>query len=335
MKAEGTNGKRRLTFLGKAVLSTLLLGWLIWRADLGEVGRVVSQARWPILIGAFFFFFFGYFLTASRWRVLLEALQIELGLVYLMQSFAVGVFFNNFLPSTVGGDVVRVYDTWRAGGGRVNALAAVFLDRLIGVSALALFAAGGLLVSGGFEKEAGFVAPAVWSFLGITAAAVLLVFFLPPALSELLDAVTGRLPGVLGHLGRRFLDAAALVRGRADILAAGLGYSILLQGNVIVFYFLVGYALDLPLGLPDYALIVPLALIVMLIPVSVNGVGLREGVFAFFFGFYGIGLAEALAFSWLIYGQILLQGLVGGIVYLVRKHPVPGPGGPEGEDAAQ
>jgi hypothetical protein len=54
-------------------------------------------------------------------------------------------------------------------------------------------------------------------------------------------------------------------------------------------------------------------------PVSVNGIGLRESVFALFFGFFGLDLTQALAFSWLIYGQILLQGLVGGVVYATRR----------------
>src|SRR5690606_28322746 len=79
----------------------------------------------------------------------------------------------------------------------------------------------------------------------------------------------------------------------------------------------------LSLGLPvlflNYFLIIPAALLVMMAPVSINGIGLREGAFAFFFGLFGVGRAEAVAFAWIAYGLLLIQGLLGGLVYAFRR----------------
>lgn len=315
----------RLRLLGKAVLSAVLLGGLIASADLGAVWSVGRTAHLPLLVLAFLQFLIGYYLTAARWRVLLQAQGTQLGLGYLMQSFAVSVFFNNFLPSTVGGDVVRIYDTSRAGGSKVSALAALFLDRLIGLFALAMFALAGLALSRGFRQENVFFIPVVLAFVGLTLAMVLMAFYFPPRILSSLTSKMEKLPKWSGRrVVGRLLDATFLVRGKTELLFSTFGLSVLLQGNVILFHFLVGRSIDLPLGPADYALIVPLALVIMAIPVSINAVGLREGVFALLFGFHGLDLSHALAFSWLIYCQTLLRGLLGGVVYLLRRGPVKG-----------
>ena len=89
----------------------------------------------------------------------------------------------------------------------------------------------------------------------------------------------------------------------------------LVQFNIVIHYYLVAQSLALPIPIYDYFTMVPLAIFVMMIPVSINAIGIRESIFAFFLGSYGVPVADAIAFAWLIYGFILLQGILGGIVY--------------------
>jgi hypothetical protein len=315
---------RRYIIWVKALLSGLLLYWMISRAELSELSSVMQDASVPLLILSFFLFYLGYYITATRWRLLLRAQGTDLSLFYLIKSFMVAVFFNNFLPSTVGGDVIRVYDTWQAGSGKASALTAVFLDRVLGMVALVAFAVLGLACSGTFARENPFAAPAVLLLAVITFSAVALIFYAPEPLLKWLRSLLAKMPGVIQRMGQSFLDAAGMVHGRTGLLMGGIGLSFVLQANVILFHYLVGRALGLPLELIDYALIVPLSLVVMLVPITVNGIGLRESVFVVFFGFYGLDVASALAFSWIIYGQLLLQGLVGGLVYAARREPIMG-----------
>lgn len=309
----------RFLTLIKAALSLGLLAWLISRAELGDLADTFRQAYLPLLVLTFSMFYIGYIITASRWQLLLRVQGTSLPLSYLLQSFMVSVFFNNFLPSTVGGDIVRFYDSWRAGSDKAGALAAVLLDRLLGLNALAIFACIGLFFGTEFLAKNSLVGPAVTLFAIATFILVLMIFFAPLRLVRLVRSVIMVLPQPMRRIGERLADAAMLFHGRSMVFVIGLGLSLLLQGNNILFHFLVGMALGLPLQLTDYVLFVPLALVLMFLPITINGIGLREGVFTVFFGYYGLGVTEALAFSWLIYGQTLLQGLIGGLVYAVRR----------------
>lgn len=81
-------------------------------------------------------------------------------------------------------------------------------------------------------------------------------------------------------------------------------------------------ALHVELGLAPFFLIVPLAVFLMMIPVSINGIGVRENLFVFFLGAFGVAEATGLAFAWLEYGTLLLQALAGGLVYAAGRERV-------------
>ena len=78
-------------------------------------------------------------------------------------------------------------------------------------------------------------------------------------------------------------------------------------------------ALEFPIPFNHFFLIIPLSIFIMMLPISINGIGIRESIFAFFFLSYGVSKPEAVAFAWLVYGITILQGVVGGIVYALRK----------------
>src|SRR5690606_12640552 len=112
-------------------------------------------------------------------------------------------------------------------------------------------------------------------------------------------------------------------RGRHGALARAMALSILLQLNVVAFYWLIGRAMGFPLGLADWLLIVPIATVVMMAPVSINGIGVREGILALLLGAHGVAPADAVAFAWLEYASFLLYGLIGGLVYAARRAGAP------------
>jgi hypothetical protein len=102
-------------------------------------------------------------------------------------------------------------------------------------------------------------------------------------------------------------------------LVKALVLSMLLQVNVIIHYYLIALALGLSLPFYSFFLIIPLATVIMMVPISVNAIGIRENVFAFFFAPFGILVPQAVAFAWLAYGMVLIQGVLGGIVYGLRR----------------
>ncbi len=125
-------------------------------------------------------------------------------------------------------------------------------------------------------------------------------------------------PLVQRALGR-VREAVSSFRGKRGALGGALALSLLLQVNVVIAYYLLAQSLGLPVPFLNYFLIIPAALLVLMAPVSINGIGLREGAFVFFLGLYGIGRDEAVAFAWIAYGVLLIQGVLGGLVYAFRR----------------
>ncbi len=169
----------------------------------------------------------------------------------------------------------------------------------MGLLALMLFAAVGLAISGVSGRLLARV-PDLYGWV-LAGSALLLVaaafLFLP----------SGRLS--------RFL----VFQGKSRVLAGAFGWSLVMQGMVVLSWYLLARALHAPVPFAVFFLIVPLALFVMMLPVSINAIGLRENVWAFFLVALGSPAAMGVALAWLDYGLVLLQALAGGVVYALGR----------------
>jgi glycosyltransferase 2 family protein len=308
--SEPSQRRRRLGLLLRLGVSAGLIAWILAKTPFGEVAAAFRSADPRFILLAVLLNPLGYLASVSRWRLLIRAQGGDASRSFLTRSFLVGVFFNNLLPSTIGGDAVRVVDTARSGVGRARALAIVFVDRFVGLLALMLFAMVGLLLSGRLTDRV----PALYAWvlggaLAMAAAAGLL--FLPSRRAADFLARGGLLGKAAGAL-RAF-------QGQGRVLAGAFAWSLLLQTLVVLNGYLLARALRVPIALPYFFLIVPLALFVMMLPVSINAIGVRESVWAFFFTAFGVAAAKGVAVAWLDYGLVLVQALIGGIVYAMGR----------------
>ncbi len=108
-------------------------------------------------------------------------------------------------------------------------------------------------------------------------------------------------------------------RRRPDLLTGAFLASILIQLTLVLFYATVAWALHIPLTLTDCAIIVPITLAVQMLPLSINGFGIREATLAFLFSSIGLSIEAAVAFSLVGTGALLVCSLSGGLAYLVRQ----------------
>jgi uncharacterized protein (TIRG00374 family) len=303
-------------FLRFAV-STSLIAWLLRRADLGSIADVLRNADALLLASAFATFFVGYAVSVARWRGLLAVQAAAPRFSYLYWSFMIGVFFNQLLPTTIGGDLARYQYT--AAGGRAAALSAVVLDRVFGTVALVLFAIVGFVLAGNSQVlPSGILLPAA-VLLAVGCAALAFAFLLPQSAMAMLRRAGLILPRMARGYFEKLLAAFAAFRGRHDVAAAAVCWSLLLQCVVVAHYYLVGLALGLGVPLYAYAFIVPIATVVMALPISINGIGVREGILGYLLGLYGVDPSASLAFAWVIYGLLLGQGLLGGAVFAAMR----------------
>ena len=298
-------------------VSASLIAWMLGRAELSRVGDVLRAADAMLIAVAFSTYFVGYLVSVARWRVLLAAQGITPRFSYLYWSFMVGVFFNQLLPTTIGGDVARYQYT--AAGGRGAALSAVLLDRVFGTVALMLFVIAGLALAQGHETLPQGVLRPVAVLLIIGVLVLGFAFLLPGSALSLLRRGMLLLPrGARGPF-EKILGAFAAFHGRHDVAFAALAWSLVLQCVVVGHYYVAGLALGIDVPLSAYVLVVPLATVVMALPISINGIGVREGILGYLLGLYGVDPSTSLVFAWVVYAMLLGQGLLGGVVFAVFK----------------
>jgi glycosyltransferase 2 family protein len=299
----------------KSLVSLVLITWILRSTDLAEIGIAIRSATLSLVLLAALLHVVGHTLSAVRWRTLLQAQGLQVQLIYLVKSHVVGLFFNHFLPSTIGGDSVRAYDSWRVGRNKAKAVAVILVDRFLGVLALVFFAAGALL----FSDELAAAFPFLYGLVPLMAVAgfllAWLLFWPPGRFVEL--AARLRLP-FLRQLQDRFVEALTLFQGQTAVLHKALGLSLLLQANVVLYYYLIARALNFSVPLSAFFVIIPLALLLMVVPISINAIGIRENIFIVFLAVYGVSRPEAVAFAWIAYGLLIVQGVIGGVVYARR-----------------
>jgi uncharacterized membrane protein YbhN (UPF0104 family) len=253
-----------------------------------------------------------------RWNRLLRAQHIEVAPRTLTESIWVSMFFNNFLPSNIGGDVVRIADTAPAAGSKTLATTVVLVDRALGLTALLLVAAVGAFAAwlGGVYVPG---ARWVWLATAIGLSGAILVIAAPEFVSyALAPARALNKPWVTERAQR--LEDAVLRFGKAPGAVIGaFGAAIVVQITIVAFYLLTAQGLSVPLPTLLGAVLIPVSLAVQMAPISINGFGVREAVFALFFRRFGLPADAAVALSLVSTGMVMGLSLVGGLLFVRRR----------------
>ncbi len=307
-----------LVFTLKFIFSASVLAFiLISRTSLRDIYATLKEADRLLLGISFSLHALGLVISAIRWQILIKAQDDWVPIGFLAKSYLVGSFFNLFLPTRIGGDVVRIWDGSRYSKSLVKSSAIILVERLSGVIVLFLFAFCASIIRLDMAQQF----PVIWvslilSFFGLC----LLALFLTP----IADIILGRMPeknpfNTAKNKINRFRETILLYRKRKGALGQAFFWAALLQINVIIHYYLIGKALHLDIALLDFFIFIPIVHLILLIPITINGLGLREGAYLEIFKYYGIGSAAAISFSWIDLAFMLIVGVLGGIIYVLRK----------------
>lgn len=309
--------KSKLQFFLKAIVSTALIVYLLSRTEYTAIYLSLISANPFYLLLALLTLFLGKFLTGYRWQILLAAQDIKIPLKTLIASLFVGQFFNSFLPTTIGGDAIRAYDTAVASKESAKSVTTVFMDRFIGVLALVLLAVLALPIAKLMGEDVSyFLIPVLSVFLLCVIGLIIvlnnsLVMMFANALRRM------KLARIADQVEKVYRSIREM-RGDTRTLWIAFVVSLLLQVNVVVFHYLISLSLDLDVPLIYYFIIVPVALTVLIIPFSINGIGLREGIFVFLLAGLGVPSSDAIALSLLSFILLLTQSLIGGVIFALR-----------------
>lgn len=281
-----------------------LVWWLVHRTDWTAFARTLhnvdplflglSLLMTPVVIG----------ISAWKWCILIKARGDRASFATCFHLYMVGYFFNNFLPTSVGGDVVRAYLLGRKGGGQARAMASVFVERFTGLATLVLLAL--LTVMGPASS------PRLRWLIGAVACTYALAIWLILDRRGLV-----RVPGIrrLPFNEKLFAlqEAIAAYRHHAGVLAACLGLSVLFYAAAAMNIAFSARAFGADVSPVRIALVTPAIQLASVVPVSIGGLGVTEGAFIVGLGACGVTGAAALATALLIRLKGVLVGLIGAL----------------------
>ncbi|MCU1358297.1 MAG: putative integral rane protein [Acidimicrobiales bacterium] len=326
---ETAPGKRkaRLVLAARLVISALLLWVLIMKIGTNW-SEAIPDATVPTfawLAGALALTFGGVVLSAVRWKEVLAALGQRPPFTRLLSLYFAGQFMGNVLPSTIGGDALRVSRLSKETGEAPTTFASVVLERLSGWLVLPVITLGGLAVNPGLRDLGQASAIAFGTAVGtLVLLGIVLLLTARPG-----QGLEGRLEHSQGW--RRFTTATRygihrLTRepaAAARILASGFAYQFILIGSALM----AARALGLPAGVGPTAVLafVPAVLIAQVLPISISGLGVREGLFALFLHPLGVPRSQAIALGLLLYLLNLVVSLFGAPAFAVGNRPAATP----------
>ena len=310
-----------LTNLARIGISAGLLAFIVFSVGPAQIVKVVSAANLQLFGLAILLALVGVVVRAWRWQTLLRAVGARVPFGRTVYLYFVGSFFNTFLPTGFGGDVVRVLEIGEGASSQQAAGTAV-VDRLTGFIVLFLLA----LVALPFSTD--LLTPQTTLLIVVLAGGVLAgsaLLFEGRTLRWLISRFAGftwlarhpRLNQLYGA-GIAWVERAyaVITACGARALAGAMFWSLVFNLLQIAANVLVGQALGLRVSPWTFFLFVPVATAALLVPITISGFGVREGIYIGLFGQVGVNQAQATALSLGSYGLDFASGVLGGIIYL-------------------
>lgn len=318
---------KRVRGVLQILLSVALLVWLISRVGLGSVVDTLSGIRWAWYAPAFVLFLINTGLRAYRWYILLGALHDRASFLHLVYLYFLGFFFNNFIPSGFGGDVIKVISLRQQHGRGAEALSSVVMDRVTGLLGSTLIALAALAWNGIFQP---WLAPERSTQITLPQALLYVIAIVSLGLplgfalfrwTDPLKLLTTLLPFTRRLVSNDRLQRLAQTVRQYPLptLFQALLVSLPFTLNLVLLQFFIARALSVDVPFYVFPLFVPIISIINVLPVSFNGLGMREGIYQFLFVPAGVPDASAIAMSLAFYFLRLSTGLIGGLLYALRS----------------
>ncbi|MCI0379005.1 MAG: flippase-like domain-containing protein [Gemmataceae bacterium] len=292
----------------RILVSAALLTYLGWRTDWSSVRDAFARLRWEYWLAAVGVLLAAQCASAVRWKHFADSMRFRHSIGRLTGFYLIGTYFNLLLPTSVGGDVVRAWYLDGRSGRRWAALGCVLLDRLNGLAVLVALAC----LAATFAPLA-IPAWIPWCAWGLAAGGALGLLSLP---------VLARIAR-LSPMRREQLQTLWRFLRSPRLLARATLLSLIVQAANVLAVWCVGLSIHAPIDAAYYWVFVPLISLLTLLPISLNGMGVREGAAVLFLAPFGIadGTAVTLAFLW--FCVTVAVSLVGGVVYLAGGHAKP------------
>ena len=305
---------RRLKILATVLVTGLATTYLVWKIDVSETAQVLADADPWYFGAAVAIMLVTIFPMAWRWQLLLAAKGVHDGLHWLSRAYFVSYLAGQVLPTSVGGDALRIYETAKRHPGRPGLIAGtVFLERALGgVATLMLAAVGFVLAIGRYD-----VGAYLWlEGVLVLATALLAVLFFARSARPLLRRIEPWLERLwIARPLRALYEGIHTYRENVALMVGVLVITLVVQAVRILAIWCTGKAVGVELSPRPYYVMGPLLLLVMLVPFTLNGFAVREAFFISFLGNLGVAADPAFATGFLFF-LVALAMSVPGALYL-------------------
>jgi len=312
--------KKLFTALRLIISAGLITYLIIFKSgfrDFQHFWNILKTVNVPLILASVSINIFIVWFSAARWQILLETQGIGISKGYLCSSFLIGSFFNNLLPTSVGGDIYRSIDVANKAKVSIGKSASVLvIDRFSGVIAAAIYAVIALFLGFGTVGKTSYVIPVVAFF---AVCVILLFFLLNPSilrLNKLVEKIK-----FLSKIREKLREVYHTFRSFKKFklaLVAALLCSFALQLGFIANYYLAAKALGIDLSFASFIFIVPVVSTIAMLPISIGGTGIRENSLVFLMVALGAPSERSTVTSLLLFAMIITVGIIGAVIYVVR-----------------
>jgi glycosyltransferase 2 family protein len=306
--SERKAGGRYRGFAIRAVIGVALVAVILWFADVRPVLAVMSRERIGFFVATVALFVAGQAMSAFRWQLLAMLNGISGSYPEYLRYYFIGMFTNVFVPGLIGGDAARAIYLGRRYRRIGEAVASVIADRGIGLVALFWLAA----IAAGFFDAVALPASVVRALAAVALIAAL-GYLVSPVIAIPMTRIRGRLA--------KFATPMLPYLTRPVAIIPAIVLSLLLQVSLAVCQYLLAAGLNLNIPLASFLVIVPIANAATSLPITINGLGIRETAYLILFAAAGVAKPDAVALSLLYFAATLIGGLTGIAPFLSTPMP--------------
>jgi len=291
---------KKLKFLVKLSVSAVLIFVLFHKINISRFEDMLFKIGLLKFFLLSLLYIFSQVVSSIRWSFVIESLNEKMAVTELLKAYFLGMYANLFLPSIIGGDAIKAYVVSKKIGLR-KSISSIFLERYNGLVVLLLISLLSVLVFKKFFNAkiiAGVAAVNIFSVISIYSLRFN-IFRRYEKLKNFYDDI------VTFHKSRFFV--------RVSIL------SVVVQTIVILIYMLAGLMLGIKISPIYYFAFIPIINLISFLPISFNGIGVREFSFVYFFSFANLNKLQALSLSVSVFFVVVFCSLIGGVIYFVSK----------------
>ncbi|RKY30380.1 MAG: hypothetical protein DRP74_07125 [Candidatus Omnitrophota bacterium] len=305
----------------RIAVSLALLFFLLRQVGIENLISILKSANLPLLALAFLLNFLNFVFCLFRWEMLLKTTKIHLSLKRVIMAFAGGVFFNMFLPTSIGGDLVRSIDLATHTKKPREIVATVLLDRLSGYIGLVLVAIMAVLLGyriiGREEKMSILISVGILATVLIVALLAIFNRFVYTKINTLLHSPkAGRIREAIKNLHQEM----HIFRHHTGTAFKNLLFSITIQLIQPIVFLLIASSLGIKINVLYFFIFIPIITAITFLPISIGGLGLRDLSSVLYFTKVGVSKDLAFSMSLMASSFLLIYGVIGGIIYVLTIH---------------